>query len=133
MNDLRQRLEEAVHEARFSAKTLSGLDSLFQKTAATAIIFQDMPLLIAAQQYLAKRGVFAPDDISMVSNDSQSVEACIWCAPVISHIRWDKTPVLRHVCRWADKVARGIDYRRQNFTMAEFVEGGTIGPMPKSI
>jgi len=54
MNDLRQRLGETGHEARFSAKTLSGFDSLFQKTAASAIIFQDMTLLIAAQQYLAK-------------------------------------------------------------------------------
>jgi hypothetical protein len=33
--------------------------------------------------------------------------------------------------RWADHVARGRDDRRQSFTKAEFVEGGTIGPVPE--
>ena len=36
----------------------------------------------------------------------------------------------RRIVRWADNVARGKDDRRQTLTKAEFVEGGTIGPVP---
>jgi len=31
---------------------------------------------------------------------------------------------------WADNVAHGKDDRRQTFTKAEFIEGGTVGPVP---
>ena len=35
---------------------------------------------------------------------------------------------MRRVMRWANHVALGKDDRRQSFTKAKFVEGGTIGP-----
>jgi hypothetical protein len=32
--------------------------------------------------------------------------------------------------RWADNVANGKEDRRETLIRAEFVEGGTIGPVP---
>ena len=52
-----------------------------------------------------------------------------WCRPPVAHIRWDYRPVVRRVVRWTNNVALGKDDRRQSFTKAEFVDGGTIGPV----
>jgi hypothetical protein len=43
---------------------------------------------------------------------------------------WDSGPIIRRMVRWAYKVARGVVDKRQGLTVAEFVEGGTIGPPP---
>jgi hypothetical protein len=37
---------------------------------------------------------------------------------------------VRRVAQWANNVASGKDDRRPTFTTAEFIEGGTIGPVP---
>ena len=55
--------------------------------------------------------------------------AFAWCEPTISHIAWDSRPVVRRVVRWAANVSHGRDDRRQTLTKAEFVEGGTVGPV----
>ena len=49
----------------------------------------------------------------------------------VAHIGWDYRPTVRRVIRWVNNTALGKDDRRQSFTKAEFVEGGTIGPVPK--
>lgn len=36
------------------------------------------------------------------------------------------------VLRWVDHVDHGKEDRRQSFTNAEFIEGGTIGPVPEN-
>lgn len=38
-------------------------------------------------------------------------------------------PVMRRIARWANNVSRGKDDLRQTLTQAEFVEGGTVGPV----
>ena len=40
--------------------------------------------------------------------------------------------VARRVKRWVNNVAHGKDDRRQSFTKAEFVDGGTVGPAPRA-
>ena len=103
-----------------------GLDSLFQHTPPTALIINESVLFAAAQQYLANRGIVAPRQISLICDDPDPSFA--WCKPAITHIRWDSAPLLRSIVRWANQVARGKQSNRKTFSVAEFIEGGTIGP-----
>lgn len=105
------------------------LDSLFHHSPPTAMLIDGMPLFVAAQLHLAQLGVIAPRDISLICLDPD--RAFDWCQPTVAHIHWDPTPLVRRMMRWADNVARGKDDRRQGFTKAAFVEGGTIGPAPE--
>jgi DNA-binding LacI/PurR family transcriptional regulator len=103
------------------------LDSLLQHTPPTAMIISQSPIFISARDHLAQRGVIAPRDISLICDDPDI--AFSWCDPPVSHIRWDSDPIVNRIVRWADKVARGVVDREQSFTLAEFIEGGTIGPV----
>jgi DNA-binding LacI/PurR family transcriptional regulator len=102
------------------------LENLFGVTPPTALIIDEVPLYVAAQQFLVKRGLNVPDDVSLVCSDADP--AFSWCDPPVSHIRWDSAPLVKRLVRWANNIARGKDDRRQDFTKAEFVRGGTIGP-----
>jgi len=102
------------------------LDEIYRLTPPSALILQQVFLFFAAQQYLAQRGILAPQHVSLVCTAPDPTFA--WCQPTIAHIRYDLRPVLRRVVRWADNVARGKNDRRQSFTKAEFVDGGTVGP-----
>ncbi len=103
-----------------------GLDSLFQHTPPTALMISETVLFAAAQQYLANRGIVAPNQISMICDDPDP--SCAWCEPAISHMRWDSGPLLRGIVHWANQVARGKRPNGKTFSEAEFIEGGTIGP-----
>lgn len=105
------------------------LDELFRFSPPTALLFQEAKLFIAARWHLADRGIVAPRDVSLVVAEDDPSFA--WCNPIPSHIRWDYRPVVRHVVRWAGNVASGEEDRRKFGTESEFVEGGTIGPVPK--
>lgn len=102
------------------------LHSLCQVTRPTALIIDEAPLFIAAQQFLGNRGLRVPEDISLVFTDPDPHFA--WCNPSVAHIRWESRATVHRLVRWADNVARGKKDIGQWFTKAEFVEGGTIGP-----
>jgi DNA-binding LacI/PurR family transcriptional regulator/DNA-binding transcriptional regulator YhcF (GntR family) len=106
-----------------------GLDSLFQHTPPTALFLMEARLYIAAQQHLSRRGIIAPRDVSLICDDPDV--AFSWCLPVVSHFHWDTRPVVSRVVRWVENVARGKEDRRQTLVKAEFVEGGTIGPLAR--
>jgi DNA-binding LacI/PurR family transcriptional regulator len=112
-------------------ETLQGfhdcLESLFRVTAPTAVIVDGTALWIATQQFLASRKLIVPQDISMICTDGTPDFA--WCQPAISHIRWDSRPVVSRIVRWTNQVAKGKQDRQHVFTPAEFVRGGTIGPV----
>ncbi len=103
------------------------LKELFRVTPPTALIVDEAPLLVATQQFLGERGLRVPGDVSLVCDDADPAFA--WCQPTIAHIRWDSRPVVRRVVRWAANVSHGKPDRRQTLTKAEFVAGGTIGPV----
>ncbi len=105
------------------------LDSLFEHTPPTALIFSQVPHFIAAQQYLAHRGVLIPEHISLISRDPDPVFE--WCRPSIAHISFDILPLVRRVVQWVDKVSRGIEDQSKSLIPAEFIEGGTVGPVSK--
>ena len=104
------------------------LDSLFRHTPPTALIIDEAPLYLAVELHLARLGILAPEGVSLLSLDPSPVFR--WHRPSVAHISWDSRPIISHIVRWADNVARGNDDRRQTFTKAAFVEGGTFGRVP---
>lgn len=104
------------------------LDSLFQTTPPTTLILDEAFQFHAAYHYLAQRNLKVPQDVSLVCTDSDS--GFNWCRPSVAHFYWDYEPVVGRILRWVNNVARGVDDRRQSFTKAEFIDGGTVGPAP---
>ncbi len=106
------------------------LDQLFRFSPPTAMIIEEAPIFIAVRTYLADQGITAPRDISLLNDDTNLSFA--WSKPAVSHIRWDYRPVVNRVVRWAKNVAAAKEDLRQIGTKSEFIEGGTIGPAPRS-
>jgi DNA-binding LacI/PurR family transcriptional regulator len=106
------------------------LERLFHKTPPTALILDEAPQIIAVMQFLAKRCIQIPSQISIVSTDSQ--ESFVWCNPPISHVMWDPRPIVRHIVRWVTDVQRGNQDRKTVNFPAQFIPGGSIGPAPKN-
>ncbi|MFT6793141.1 MAG: hypothetical protein ACJAR1_001131 [Rubritalea sp.] len=105
------------------------IDSLFATTPPTALIIDEVHLFHAVRIHLAHSAILAPQDVSLICTDSDpSFE---WCRPTIACMRWDSRPFVQSVVRWAEKVSRGQDDRRKTNSKAEFVEGGTVGPVSK--
>lgn len=103
------------------------LEVLFRSTPPTALIVDEVVLFIAAQQFLAKKRLRVPEDVSIICTDS---DQCFdWCQQEISRISWDITPVVRRVVRWAAQIGHDKTDFRQTLTPARFVTGGTIGPV----
>jgi DNA-binding LacI/PurR family transcriptional regulator/biotin operon repressor len=104
------------------------LDALFRHTPPTALIFHAYSMFLGAQNHLARRGILAPEHVSLISYDPEA--SFTFLKPAPSHIHWSFNDQCRRVLRWIDNIARGKDDRRQSFTKATFIEGGTIGPAP---
>jgi DNA-binding LacI/PurR family transcriptional regulator len=105
-----------------------GLDSLFRHSPPTAIFLSEPALFFATQQYLLRNQLVVPRDVSLVSLDVHP--AYWWFDPEVSHIRSDTRRWVPRMVQWADNVANGKEDRRETLIRAEFVEGGTIGPVP---
>ncbi len=104
------------------------LNELFQHTPPTALIIDEPFLFHAAKDHLAQRGILAPANVSLICTDPDPTFA--WSEPSIAHINWLPRPLVRRVVRWTNNVAQGKDDRRQTLTKAQFVDGGTVGPVP---
>ena len=52
--------------------------------------------------------------------------------PSISHGRWNDQLMVNRIVRWANNIRRGKEDTRQSKIDAEFIEGGTVGVVPKS-
>ena len=103
------------------------LDSLFLHTPPTALIISESLLFTAAQQHLARRGIVAPENISLICDDPDPLFA--WHEPAISYFHWDPAPLVRSVVRWANLLASGKRSHAKTLYEAKFVEGGMIGPV----
>lgn len=104
------------------------LDSLFQHTPPTALFIPEPPLFIAAQQHLARRGIVAPDQVSLICHDPSPVFH--YCHPSIAHIGYDLVPCIKRVLEWTRNVASRKPDLRQVVSKSRFIPGGTIGPPP---
>jgi len=105
------------------------LGTLFRLTPPTALFIEEAHEFFAVRHHLAERGIFAPANVSLICSDDN--HAFKWCEPEVSCIRWSSRPLVRRVIRWVDNVANGREDRRNSFSKADFVEGGTIGPVPQ--
>ena len=107
----------------------AGLDRLLEHTPPTAMMVCDPVLFHATQLHLAHRGFKAPDKISLFCDDYS--ESFDWATPSIAHLRWDHRPIIRRVIEWTKNLTTGREDSKRSFIKAEFVDGETIGPIPK--
>jgi DNA-binding LacI/PurR family transcriptional regulator len=103
------------------------LNSLFQHTPPTALIVDESIFLVATMLFLQSRRLQVPEDVSLICTDNDP--HFTWCRPSVAHIQWETAPVVRRALRWADNLARSMKDIRQKVVNAEFIEGGTIGPV----
>ena len=107
------------------------LNTLFQHTPPTALIIDEFPRFFATVAFLARHRIHVPEQVSLVSTDYGT--SLDWCHPGMAHMRWDNALIVRHVVRWADAVRTGKSDRRVINFPAEFVPGGSIGPVCKDL
>ena len=105
------------------------LENLFKITPPTALIIDEIPRVFAAVTYLARHGIKVPEHVSLVCADSDTFMD--WCHPPIAHMRWDNALIVRGVVRWVNAVRTGKSVRKMIGCPAEFVPGGSIGPVWK--
>lgn len=102
------------------------LDELFRHTPPTTLIFDEPFLLLAAQQHLARKGILAPRDYSLIGQ--QPDPTFDWSLPRVSHTSWSHEGIVRRAMRWIDNVSHGREDLRQVRVKARPIAGGTIGP-----
>lgn len=105
------------------------IDGLFKVTPPTALIVDEPFVFHAVKDHLARIGIMAPENVSLICRDPDQTFA--WLHPSVSHVRWDHRPIVRRIVNWATNISQGRKDRRQTLTKAEFVEGGTVGPAPR--
>ena len=105
------------------------LERLFQHTPPTAMIIDGAAQFIATMEFLARRRIHVPDQVSLVSTDDDASLA--WCHPGVALIKWDTAPIVRHIVRWVSAVRKGVVDRRTVNYPSVFVPGGSIGPVWK--
>jgi DNA-binding LacI/PurR family transcriptional regulator len=103
------------------------LDRLFRYTAPTALIIDEAARYVAAAEYLARRGINVPRQVSLISTDDDSAFA--FCNQSIALMRWDNAPIVRRVVRWVEAVRKGKPDRKSINVLADYVPGGSIGPV----
>jgi DNA-binding LacI/PurR family transcriptional regulator len=103
------------------------LERLFQVTPPTALMVDEMMLFMATHQFLVRKKLSVPEDVSLVSMESDP--AFDWCSPAVARVDWDHQPVLRRVMSWVNNIASGKKDLRETLTGAKFIDGGTVGPV----
>ena len=102
------------------------LDSLFQITPPTALVIDEPPIFLSALHYLARKGIHAPEHVSLVCTDRDPYFKLL--NPSIAHIDWDSRPWVRRMVQWVSHIAEGKVDKRQSRTKTNFIQGGSIGP-----
>ena len=105
------------------------LVGLFKTTPPTALIVDELAIVIATLQFLAKKRLQVPEDVSLVS--IQADPAFAWCHPSIAQVYWNTALASRRVLAWTKNIAQGKKDRKETHIQAEFIDGGTAGPAKK--
>jgi DNA-binding LacI/PurR family transcriptional regulator len=103
------------------------LDEVFRLTPPTAVIVDEAQIFISVQNALARRGILAPEHVSLVSADQDPYFD--YLRPSVAHVRYETEPWAKRITKWANNVAIGKDDFRQSLTKTELVKGGTMGPL----
>lgn len=107
------------------------LQSLFRLTPPTALIVSENHMLWGVLGFLLERGLSVPRDVSLVALCETEVEAK-WFAPSLARVHLDFDRMKEFMIRWVEDVAAGHREPVECVLQAEFIPGGTIGPVPKS-
>lgn len=99
------------------------LASLFRVTPPTALIVDEAEYYVAAMQFLLRRGIRVPEDVSMICTDDDPSFA--HCHPPVSCIAWDARPIVKRIVQWASNASRGKADFAQTGSLAQFRPGGT--------
>ena len=105
------------------------LESLFASTPPTAIFIYSAAQYFATAQFLLNRRLGVPQDVSLICIDKASYFNRF--QPSISHVSWNDQPIVNRIVRWTNNIRQGKEDTRQSMIDAEFIEGGTMGPVPK--
>ena len=105
------------------------LHSLFRVTAPTALLVVEPPRTLAVLHFLNQRALRIPQDVSLVCFGQDSMFE--WSDPPFAHIRYDLALPRKRIIKWIDAVSRGASDRSFRTFPAEFVPGGSIGPVSK--
>lgn len=100
------------------------LESLFQVTPPTAILFDDRVLDHAIRKFLSRKSGAAFRRVVCIPTEYHS--SFEWAYPGSSYISWDSKVLIRSVLRWADRVASGEAKPQQTSIKANFVDGGDL-------
>ena len=103
------------------------LDSLFASTPPTAIFIYSATQYVAVAQFLLHRGLRVPQDVSLICCNMAPYFNRY--QPTISYVRWNDQLMVNRIGRWANNISHGKEDTRQTLIEAEFVEGGTVGPL----
>jgi DNA-binding LacI/PurR family transcriptional regulator len=103
------------------------MESLFKTTPPTAMIIDEVCWYSAALAFLLRRGIRVPEQVSLVSGDCEPL--LDMCYPRFAHMRWDNRLIVRRIVRWVDAVRKVKADRHAINIPAEFVSGGSIGPV----
>ena len=103
------------------------LDSSFQHTPPTAIIASSSPIYFATLHFLLNKDIQVPRDLSLVCVDDDPHFS--ECRPSVSYIRWSSRVVANRIVRWVGNISLGKEDTRQTSIKADFIEGGTMGPV----
>ena len=90
---------------------------------------EEASYFVAVLQFLARRGLRVPGDVSLICTDDDPAFA--HCDPPVARIAWDSRPLVRRIVNWAANVSRGKTDLRLTHTPAKYLPGGTVGPVRK--
>ena len=102
------------------------LNSLFQITPPTALLFVDPAACVAALGFSGRRGLLIPRDISILCMTSGTVFDLL--PQRLAHFEWPIETHIHRIVRWVERIAMGEVERQQTPFSAVFHPGETIGP-----
>ncbi|BCX49249.1 hypothetical protein HAHE_31570 [Haloferula helveola] len=101
------------------------VDSIFKLTPPTAIVLDEPPIFLSVQQHLARRGILAPQHVSLACTDWDPYFELQ--QPSVAHVLWDSRPWVRRIVRWVRNVSQGKSDLVQSLTKTKLVRGESIG------
>ncbi|MFK7910734.1 MAG: substrate-binding domain-containing protein [Akkermansiaceae bacterium] len=100
---------------------------LIRVTPPTAMIVSEPVFFFAVSQLLMQSGYKTPEDISLIcSDDDPNLK---WLYPSVAHVSWNSQPWVNRIGHWADNISHGKTDRHQSLSKANFINGGTVGPV----
>lgn len=103
------------------------LEELFRVTPPTALIVDQANYCAAVLAFLARRGFQVPGDVSVICGAMDPVFH--FRVPTLDHYHKPVKEYVARISRWVEGVAKGRPDKRQVIFDAEYVPGGTVGPV----